>query len=60
MHEAEQDSVLHAAEREGSSSVHKRIDCVDSVQLRFRRVEHAFGCLVDATELSGEKKKAQS
>ena len=45
MHEAVQDSVLHVAEREGSSSVHERIDCADPVQPRFRRVEHAFGCL---------------
>ena len=45
MHEAVQDSVLHVAEREGSSSVHERIDCTDPVQPRFRRVEHAFGCL---------------
>ena len=45
MHEAVQDSVLHVAERDGSSSVHERIDCADPVQPRFRRVEHAFGCL---------------
>ena len=45
MHEAVQDSVLHVAEREGSSSVHERIDCADPVQPRFRRVEHAFGRL---------------
>ena len=45
MHEAVQDSVLHVAEREGSSSVRERIDCADPVQPRFRRVEHAFGCL---------------
>ena len=45
MHEAVQDSVLHVAEREGSSSVHERIDCADPGQPRFRRVEHAFGCL---------------
>ena len=45
MREAVQDSVLHVAEREGSSSVHERIDCADPVQPRFRRVEHAFGCL---------------
>ena len=45
MHEAVQDSVLHVAEREGSSSAHERIDCADPVQPRFRRVEHAFGCL---------------
>ena len=45
MHEAVQDSVLRVAEREGSSSVHERIDCADPVQPRFRRVEHAFGCL---------------
>ena len=45
MHEAVQDSVLHVAEREGSSSVHERIDCADPVQPRFRRVERAFGCL---------------
>ena len=45
MHEAVQDSVLHIAECEGSSSVHERIDCADPVQPRFRRVEHAFGCL---------------
>ena len=45
MHEAVQDSVLHVAERNGSSSVHERIDCADPVQPRFRRVEHAFGCL---------------
>ena len=61
MHEAVQDSVLHVAEREGSSSVHERIDCADPVQPRFRRVEHAFGCLGRyTTELSGEKKKEQS
>ena len=45
MHEAVQDSVLHVAEREGLSSVRERIDCADPVQPRFRRVEHAFGCL---------------
>ena len=45
MREAVQDSVLHVAERDGSSSVHERIDCADPVQPRFRRVEHAFGCL---------------
>ena len=45
MHEAVQDSVLHVAEREGSSSVHERIDCADPGQPRFRRVEHAFGRL---------------
>ena len=45
MHEAVQDSVLHVAERDGSSSVHERIDCADPVQPRFRRVKHAFGCL---------------
>ena len=45
MREAVQDSVLHVAEREGSSSVHERIDCADPVQPRFRRVKHAFGCL---------------
>ena len=45
MHEAVQDSVLHVAQREGSSSVHERIDCADPVQPRFRRVEHAFGRL---------------
>ena len=45
MHESVQDSVLHVAEREGSSSVHERIDCADPVQPRFRRVERAFGCL---------------
>ena len=45
MHDAVQDSVLHVAERDGSSSVHERIECADPVQPRFRRVEHAFGCL---------------
>ena len=45
MRDAVQDSVLHVAERDGSSSVHERIDCADPVQPRFRRVEHAFGCL---------------
>ena len=45
MHEAVQDSVLRVAERNGSSSVHERLDCADPVQPRFRRVEHAFGCL---------------
>ena len=45
MHEAVQDSVLHVAEREGSSSVHERIDCADPVQPRFRRVEHALRML---------------
>ena len=45
MHDAVQDSALHVAERDGSSSVHERVDCADPVQPRFRRVEHAFGCL---------------
>ena len=45
MRNAVRDSVLHVAERDGSSSAHERIDCADPVQLRFRRVEHAFGCL---------------
>ena len=45
MRDAVQDSVLHVAERDGSSSAHERIECAGPVQLRFRRVEHAFGCL---------------
>ena len=45
MRNAVRDSVLRVAERDGSSLVHERIDCADPVQPRFRRVEHAFGCL---------------
>ena len=37
MRNAVRDSVLHVAERDGSSSVHERIDCADPVQPRFRR-----------------------
>ena len=62
MHDAVQDSVLHVAERDGSSSVHERIDCADPVQPRFRRVEHAFGCLgrYHGVERRGRKNRVRT
>ena len=60
MHDAVQDSVLHVAERDGSSSVRKRIDCADPVQPRFRRVEHAFGCLGRPGVERREEERAES
>ena len=61
-HHAVRDSVLRVAERDGSSSVHERIDSADPVQPRFRRVEHAFGCLgrEHRVERREEKERAGS
>ena len=59
MHEAVQDSVLHVAEREGSSSVHERIVRTPSSP-GFVEWSMPSDAWVDTTELSGEKKKEQS
>ena len=60
MREAVQDSVLHVAERDGSSSVHERIDCADLSSPGFVEWSMPSDAWVDTTELSGEKKKEQS